>query len=149
MALRITTVADSISKLTVTGLTILDLNEIKPATDTRGSWMVPLPPYIEDMEIQIDSTGAAAALMTVWYTLPYRVFYKRAGTGRSNKLENVSGKVALLGLIVDAILAIVTITGCEDMKPLNPTNMDAALEDPAGNLWEGFDIGFRVMEFVN
>lgn len=148
MSLQLSTVADSISKLSVTGLTILDIDEIPTTADQRASYLMPLPAYITDMEMERDSYGAGDAKMTVTYTLNYRLLYQPAGAGRSNTIDQVSGLVGMVGKIWDAVLAINTLTGAVDIYPQGINNM-GLVNDPSDVNWFGADIALRVIEFVN
>lgn len=147
MALRISTVADSISNLSVAGLTICDIDQVKVNADNRISSLVPNDEYITDVLQEINSFGGGSALMTLSYNLNYRLFYKPVGTGRSMTLEQISGLVALIGLIWDAFLAIGVLSGCEDITIANISAFGVVL-DPADNPWWGCILGFRVKEFV-
>ena len=149
MTLRIATVADSISKLSVSGLTICDIDQIKAQADKRGSWLFPLGGFLSSPVHTRDSFGGSSAKMTLSYTFNYRLLYKPVGTGRTMTLEQIAGLVAMVGLIWDAILAIDTITGCEDITIESLDSADGSVEDPSGNLWWGYDMGFRITEFVN
>jgi len=149
MALAISTVADSISKLSVTGLTIKDINEIPAGTDSRGKTLIPKPNFMTDFSMERDSFGGGStAKMTVNYTLNYRMLYKPVGAGRQNVLEYYDDLTSMIGLVLDAVLAIDTLTGTVDIVPLSVTNM-GLVNDPADQAWYGCDFAFRVMEFVN
>jgi hypothetical protein len=147
MTLRIATVADSIAGLSVAGLTICDVNEIKAVEDKRRSAMIPNAEYITDVTAEVNSFGAELGKMKLWYTLNYRLLYKPAGTGRVMTLEQFSGLVSMVGLIWDAFLAIGVIAGCEDLQITNIGNFGQVL-DPGDNPWWGCDLSFRAMEFV-
>jgi hypothetical protein len=148
MALRIATVADSIAGLTVTGLVLKDLDQVKAKMDTRQAALMPLPDFVTGFEMVRDSYGGANAKMTVSYTLNYRLFFKPAGTGRTMILEQLPGLVAMIAAIWDAVLAISTIAGCEDIIPLDVSTI-GVVNDPGDNAWWGCDMAFRVKEFVN
>lgn len=148
MSLQIATIANSISRLSVSGLTLLDVDEIPPVVDPRVSTLLPLPNYITDFEMVRDSFGSSDAKMTVVYTLNYRLFYKPVGTGRITTIEGVSGLVEMVGLVLDAVLAIDTLDGAVDITPQDVTNM-GIVNDPSDNQWHGCDIALRVTEFVN
>jgi hypothetical protein len=70
------------------------------------------------------------------------------GAGRANVLEYYDDLTAMIGLVLDAVLAIDTLTGLVDIMPLSVTNM-GLVNDPADQAWYGCDFAFRVMEFVN
>ncbi len=147
MALRISTVADSISNLSVANLTIRDIDQSKVNPEKRLSVLVPNDEYITDVVAERESTGGALALMTMSYTLNYRLLYKPMGTGRSMTLEQFSGLVSMIGLIWDAFLAIGVIAGCEDMMISNISSF-GPIEAPNGDPWWGCILGFQVKEFV-
>lgn len=149
MALSLTTITNSISRLSVPGLTILDVDEIPAVVDMRTSCMMPLPDFLTDFEMTRDSYGGGStADMTVGYTLHYRLFYRPVGTGRIVTIEAAAGLLEMVGKILDAVLAIDTIDGVEDITPQDVTNM-GIVNDPSDNQWHGCDFSFRVMEFVN
>jgi hypothetical protein len=147
MALALATVADSISKLSVSGLTIRDINEIPVVADTRISQLIPGADYVTDIAVEVNSWGGAAAKLTVTYTLNYRLLYKELGTGRTMTLEQISGLVSLIALVWDAVMAIDTIDGAVDVSVQSISNF-GVVNDPSDNGWWGADLGFRVKEFV-
>ena len=149
MALAIATVADSISKISVSGLVIKDIDQIPAGVDGRQPTMIPLPDYLTDFNMERDSFGGGStALMTVTYRLNYRLCYKPAGSGRSNALDWFDNMVAMVGLILDAVLAIEVMTGTIDIVPVNVFNV-GLVNDPADNAFYGADLSFQVKEFVN
>ena len=149
MAIQIAAVANSIQALTVTGLTIYDVDNIPAAVDVRQTAaLVPLPDYIMDMEVVRDSFGADLAKMTLTYTLHYRLFYKLAGAGRSGVIEYYDGMVDMIAAIWDEILGINTFTGGVDMSPAGVSGIGVVM-DAAQNEFLGGDLAFAVTEFVN
>lgn len=149
MAIALATVANSIQGLTVTGLTIYDVDNIPAAVDTREkAALVPLPDYITGMSVVRDSYGAAAAKMTITYTLNYRLFFKNAGAGRAGVIEYYDGMIDMVAAIWDAILAIATITGAIDVMPTGVAGIGVVM-DAASNSFLGCDLAFQVQEFIN
>jgi hypothetical protein len=149
MSLAITTITDSISKLSVSGLVIKDIDEIPVGVDARQPTLIPLPDFVTNFVMIRDSFGGGTtAKMTVSYTLGYRLLYKPVGAGR--ELEYYDNLVSMAGLIMDAILAIDTLTGLVDIEPeANGIINMGVVNDPAGNAFLGCDIRMRVKEFVN
>ena len=148
MALAFDTVANSIAALSVTGLTIKDIDEIPPKVDIRAPTLIPLPDYVTDFDVDLDSFGGGStAKMTVTYTLGYRMCYKPAGSGRDD-LEYYDDMIKLVADFLDAVLAIETLTGAIDIMPLEVVNM-GLVNDPADNSYVGCDIRLMVQEFVN
>ena len=147
MALAIATVVDAISNLSVSGLTIKDMDQIPGAVDPRAPTLLPLPNFMSDWDFNRDSFGGGSiAKMDVHYVLNYRLCYKPIAAGR--QIEWFDNMVAMVGLIMDAVMAIDTMSGTVDIIPLGITNM-GIVNDPADNAFFGCDISFRVMEFVN
>lgn len=148
MALALTTVPDSIAGLSVSGLVIKDINEIPAAVDPRQPTLLPLPDYLTGFSVVRDSFGDGAAKMTVTYNVNYRLCYAPLGDGRTATLEQQSGLVAMVGLILDAVLAVTTLNGLIDILPAQVVGM-GAVNDPSDRPFWGCDISFQVMEFVN
>jgi hypothetical protein len=149
MAIQIAAVANSIQGLTVTGLTIFDVDNIPAAVDVRQyAALVPLPDYITGMEVIRDSYGTAGAKMTITYTLNYRLFYSLAGAGRAGVIEYYDGMVDMIAAIWDAILAINTLTGALTVDPVGVSGIGVVM-DAANNSFLGCDLSFLVTEFVN
>ena len=149
MALATATIANSIAALSVTGVTIKDIDEIPVGVDSRQPTIIPLSDYMTNFDVEIDSTGpGSTAKMTVYYTINYRLCYKPADAGRSDTIEYYSNMIGAATAFLDAVLAADTLTGSIDVKPEEVTNM-GVVEDPTANSFQGCDIALRVMEFVN
>ena len=89
------------------------------------------------------------AAFNVTYTLTYRLYHSKVGTGRSGLFDTFSGMVGKVGLFLDAIIANDTISGAVDIIP-NSINNFGPVADPAGkSVFHGCDIGIQVTEFVN
>ena len=102
MAIGIATIANAIAALSVTGLSIKDIDEIPPQADQSISTLIPLPDYMTDFEVEIDSFGGGStAKMTVWYTLGYRLLYKPVGAGLD--LEYYDNMIALAAALFGAL----------------------------------------------
>ena len=71
-----------------------------------------------------------------------------SGSGEAETIEYYDNMVAMVAAILDAVLAIETITGCEGIMPIGVVNM-GLVNDPADNSYIGCDIFLRVQEFVN
>jgi len=148
MALALTTIASSIAALSVSGLTIRDIDDIPPAGGVRsGPELIALPNYVTNFTVEFDSFGSGAtAKMTVTYELNYRLLYAPAGSAQA--LSLFGDMVAMVGLIWDAVLAVVTISGAIDIMPAGIINM-GLVNDPAEGSFYGCDLAFQVKEFVN
>ena len=147
MALALITLCDSISDLNVSGVTILDLDQI-PLGDLRGPMMFPEPlGFVKNFSMVRDSFGGGTtAKMTVEYDLTYTFLHSRVGTTRA--LETYPAMVDKAYEILDAILAIETITGAIDLTPADVVEF-GPVPDPSGNMYHGCRIILHVKEFVN
>ena len=126
MALKITTIADSIAGLSVSGVTLYDIDEIPTAIISRDvPAIIPRPDdYITD--------------------------HSKLGTGRRSLFDTYSGMVTKIGLFLDALIAADAVSGSLDSRPISISNV-GAVPSPAeeGVAFHGCDIGVRITEFVN
>ena len=149
MAINPVGVADSISKLSVTDVTIWDLDQMKNEVQGRDCTVVmPAPIWFafDDTERVNLGTGTSAR----WdfaYILSYRLFYKEVGTER-NLGHLIPGLATKTFAFIDAIFANDSITGAIDME-LASTPIFGVVEDPTGKAFWGADIDIRVLEFIN
>jgi len=152
MTLNLRNVADAFAALSVSGLTIKELDGIPSEVGVRSSLLIPLPNYLTDGEVERDSFGASKAAMTVSYTINYRLCYQPVGTTRVMTLDVFQGLVQMVGLIWDAVLAIDVFIAAHsevvDIIPVSISNM-GIVNDPADMPFYGCDLAFRVQEFVN
>lgn len=146
--LNILTVADSISKLVVSGLTIKDADEIPAALEGRDCPVMFLDPDnpISFDPVDVISFGGLSAKMDAHYTLNYILVYSLAGAGRTNKLEKFAGMLGLAADVVEAIMGASAITGA--------VNWNASIGNAAVLTWgdKSFDsisISISITEFVN
>lgn len=147
MALKINTVADSISKLVVTGLSIKDIDEIPGKLEGRDCPFLTLDP---DSPVTFDSLdfvtmGGANAKKDAHYTLNYLLVYGQAGKGRTNKLESISGMISLAQRIVEAIIGATAIDGAVDW---NASIGYTAVINWGGVSFDSIGIHVPITEFV-
>lgn len=149
MSLSAVTIANSIAGITVSGVTMRDLDEIPQGALARDCPMVyPKPDgFLSGLSVNRDSFGAAAAKMTANYTLTYVFLHSPVGSGRG--LFDIYEDMVTKGLsVIDAILATATLAGAVDvqigdMLDFGPVN------DPAGNTFHGCLIALNCSEFIN
>ena len=149
MSINAVTVADSISKLSVSGVGLKDLDEIPNGVLSRDCPLIlPAPDFIQVASIERDTFGSGSgAKWTFDYTLNYRLFYKEAGTGRT--LGSIyPALVAKAMLFVDAIIANDALTGALDANFGGLTGF-GIVPDPTDKLFWGCDIQIAITEFVN
>ena len=148
MSISTVTVADSISKLTVSGVTIKDLDEIQDKVLARDCPLVlPAPDFMQVAEATRESVGTgAAAKWNFNYTLNYRLFYKPVGSERGLR-DIYPTLVAKVLLFVEAVIAD-ELTGAVDVTFGGITGF-GVVPDPSENLFWGCDIQINVLEFIN
>jgi len=148
MALALTTLTDSISGLTVSGLTILDIDQIPEAAERDVPCLYPEGiDFITNMVTERAAFGTGSTgKWNVEYDLNYTLLYAPAGSGRG--MEQFSGMMAKAFAVVDAILAIATITGAVTLT-FNGISVGPIVSDPAGNQFWGARLTFHALEFVN
>jgi hypothetical protein len=141
------TVADSISKLVVTGITIKDIDEIPDNAAMLCPILIPQPNgYISDISVEFQSFGSnTGAKIDMDYTLNYVYLHCQAGLGLGT-FSIYSGLITKLAAIIVAILSNDAITGLVDMQLQNIGNI-GVIDDPAGNQYWGVLLSFRVKEF--
>lgn len=149
MGLDISTVADSIASLSVTGVDIKDLDEMKDEVYNRDCPLVmPAPNYITNLRPERDSLGSGSGTQwNVRYTLNYRFFHSRAGTerGLAGVYKDLTDKVVAF---VDSIFANDNITGAIDIQN-SQISIFGVVDGPSGNQFYGCDISLDVLEFIN
>lgn len=145
MALALTTITNSIAALTVTGLTIYDIDEIPEAALRDVPCMYPEPvEFLTNFEAEMASFQGCK--WNVGYDMTYTLLYAPVGSGRG--MELFSSTVALAFLVVDAVTAIQSVTGAVTLKFVS-ISTPGPITDPAGNSYFGVRITFRALEFVN
>jgi hypothetical protein len=147
MGLHLATVADSIAGLTVSGVTIKDIDQIPPDVTRLTPILFPEPlNYVTNFSMSRDSTGTDTdARKTAVYDLNYTFCFSPVGSDRPLALYNEM--VAKVVLIVNDILENSTITGCVDIELQNIPAF-GPVPDPAGNMYDGCRLAFTVTDFL-
>ncbi len=146
MAIGWRTVMSSIAALSVSGVTIKDVDEVPEDVTGLGSIFMPLAAFITDFRVEPQSYGGGeSALMDIYYTLNYRFYLAPVAAGRGflSVLDLLVDKLALL---LDALIAIGVITGAEGIRPVAISNYGTVF-DPSDNQFWGCDIAIEILEF--
>ena len=149
MSIKLSTIADSITNIVVSGLTIKDINQIPTSVIQRDCpLMIPSPEdYVSNFTVQVDSFGTGSQRkMTLTYQLNYILVFAEVGIGRTNVLDAYSGMLTKACAFLDAFYALDNLTGAVDF--------DAELGNPSiteisGKSFHSIDIRLIVKEFVN
>jgi len=148
IAIKLATVADSISKLSLTGVTIKDLDEIPTEILGRDVPMIiPVPNgFVTGMTPERVTLGSgASAKWDVKYQLNYRLLHSEIGTGRTSIFDTYAAMVTKAVAFVDLIMTNDAITGAVDIEVSNITDFGPVV-DPTGKAFHGCDFIFDVLE---
>jgi hypothetical protein len=148
IAVSFSTVADSISKLTVTGVTMKDIDEIPPSGNMLTPIMFPNPDsFITNLSVtRMSLGGGGAAALDMTYVMNYVFLQSRAGAGIS-PFDAYSKVITNLAVILVAMLTNDNITGPVDFE-VNDIGNIGVIEDPAGKQFWGVLLSFKVTEHV-
>ena len=141
------TIAASIAALSVTGLTIKDLDAIPQQVQARDCpIMFPDPTkFFSNLVVTVDTFGSNSARKTINYTLSYVLLYAEAGEERG--LYKVYQPLVQMALsVIDALLINDALNGCIDIQPQD-VPIFGTLTDPSGKAFYGATYSFRVVEF--
>ena len=149
MALNPVTVANSIAAISVTGLTIKDIDEIPENITQRDCpILIPAPQFVTNFRHARNSFGTGStAKQSAQYTLNYRLFYQELGASRGLR-DAYSGMVEMVGLIWDALISNSELTGAVDVIP-RPISGFGVVASPNDKGFYGCDFSVDIMEFVN
>ncbi len=150
MALSFQTISNTIAALSVSGVTLKDIDEV-PTSGDRVPIIIPLPNFITNFSLDDMTLGAPSVReMTVSYTLNYRLLFKEAGAGRSNTIEALNGLTEKIGLFLDAVLAMDDTTGVEDLVPSSNAVSNMGLVNAPDDVeYYGCDFHLDIIEHVN
>ena len=143
MAVKISTAANLISKLAITGLKIRDLDEIKELMQISDMpCLMPHPRnfFSNFVTVPQNSTNAYA---NETYTLHYRLYFK-AITGSVKFFGPYADLVAMTEKILNKFISSDSLSGAIYVKPR--IEFLGGVEDHAGNIYHGGDIAFDIME---
>lgn len=141
------TVAASIAALSISGVRVFDIDQIPEDCRMQVPALIPRPDgYITDLSPTVQSFGSGGtAKLDLSYTLTYR--YLHAPLGTAQLFSTYSGMIAKLALILETIFANDVVSGAVDLQTVALSDV-GPVEDPAGNMYHGADISFRVLEFA-
>jgi len=150
MALAFATITNSIAAISVSGVTIKDIDEIPESVAVRDCpIMYPEPDgFISGLTYTRDSTGpGSTALATVNYNMTYAYLHTSVGSGRG-LFDVYDAMLTKVGLIIDAIIISDGITGVVDLT-IQDVSQFGAVPDPSGNMFIGTRLVFQIVEFIN
>lgn len=143
------TVMNSIAALTVSGVTIKDVDEIPERVNARDCPILfPWPAgLITNLAVERVSFGSATqARKTNTYNITYRYLHSPMEMERG-LFVTMPALVANLDLILSAIVDNDVLTGLLDLDPSGGISI-GPIQDAAGNTFHGAELTFAVMNFV-
>jgi hypothetical protein len=149
ISVSLATVADSISKLSISGVNVKDINEIPEDASKVTPVLYPKPNgFVSAIKFsRATMGGGGTAKMDLEYTLTYRYLHAPVG-GSLGLFSTYQGLITNLCAIVVSIMGNDNITGVVDMQ-LESVSDIGPLSDPAGStMYHGVDISLRVLEFT-
>lgn len=142
---QIATVADSISKLSISGVTIKDIDQLSASWKSLPNVLYPRPKdFITGTSLMpVELTKSKYDLR---YTLNYRFLNVQLGND-AVLLVTYPTLIAKIVLIINAIITNHNLTGAVDVSFGGITAI-GALSDPAGNAYHGADFAINVLEYL-
>jgi hypothetical protein len=143
----VNTVASSIAALSVSGVTIKDIDKIPDSAKLLCPVLIPQPnDYMSNTLMSFESFGSnGTAKMDLEYDLNYVYLHCEAGSG-VNAFAPFSSLMTKLAAILVVIFSNDAITGLVDMK-LNSVSNVGIINDPAGNSYWGVLVSLHVKEY--
>ena len=143
--IQIATIADSISKLSISGITIKDINELSASWKSLPNVLYPRPNNF------ITNVALTAAVMSkqrydLHYVLNYRFLNVQVGSD-AVMFATYPELIAKVILIANAIITNHNLTGAIDVSFGGITDI-GALPDPVGNVFHGCDFQINVLEYL-
>jgi len=140
----ILTVADSISKLSISGVVIKDADQLTDALGLEFAVLSPRPDqFITGLSIR--PAEISERNMDVRYTLNYTYFHCKIGTG--NLFANYSNMLTNLALIIKALADDATLAGSINSGNIRISQI-GPVQDPSGNYYHGCGVSIDVLQFL-
>jgi hypothetical protein len=151
MGLSASTVAASIAALSISGVSIADLDEVSDTVDPRACPRLEpslvAPDFWTDYSQSEDAFGSGTdSLKTITYLLNYKYYHAPVGEGRFLR-AHFQAMVEKVEAIFDVLHANDSITGAIDLRPAALPSLGGGVFDPAGRQFHGCVITLRVTEF--
>ena len=145
---QLVTIADAISGLSISGVTVKDIDTVPENAIDYCPVLFPVPDnFITDMQFErVSFGGDSVAAMNVSYTMHYR--YLHAPIGSGSVLQNYKGIIEKLELILEAIMGNSSPTGAVNMTLLNVSDLGPVSDVAGQTMFHGVDIALRVEEFA-
>jgi len=139
-------VATSIAGLSISGVTMRDINQIPMDAEMAGPTFYPRPQdFITDVAFTRMSTGGHGSMkLDMGYTLHYMYLHAPVGGGVAT-LAVYQGLIQNIATILEVLLTNDDISGAVDMTVESISNV-GPVGDPSGNAYHGVEIALRILE---
>lgn len=143
----ISTVADSIAALSISDVTIKDIDQIPDTAWMLCPIIIPNPSnFVTDLSVSFETFGSnGGAKINTNYTLNYMFLFCEASSGLG-AFAAYSGMISKLQSILVAINSNDAITGAVDVK-INSISNIGVITDPAGKDFFGLEFSLKVLEY--
>ena len=143
----IATVADSISGLSISGVTIKDIDQIPETARMLTPLLIPQPAnFVTDVSVTFQTYGSnGGAKINTNYNLNYVFLFCEVSSGMG-AFAAFSGLISKLSSILVAINSNDAITGAVDVKISSIGNI-GVITDPAGVEFWGFEFSLKILEY--
>ena len=147
LELSINTVTNSIAALSITGVTIRDVDEMPESVNARECPILYPEPdrFVRNMTVEPAAFGSGTGILVdAEYDLVYTFLYKKVGAGRG-LYSLYPSMLTLTQLIVNKIIVSDIITGCTELTFAGFENF-GHLIDPSSQWFLGTQIILHVKE---
>jgi hypothetical protein len=147
-ATALVTIADSIAGISISGVTVKDIDGIPDRAELTTPIMFPQPNgYVSGLAAERTTFGINGAGKTdLTYSLNYVYLHCKDGSGLGT-FAIYSGLITKLAAIITAILSNDTITGAADVNIGNIGDI-GIIDDPAGHKYWGVLFSLEVTEYI-
>lgn len=146
VTINLPTIAEQISRLSVEGVTILDIDAITTQYILAPYTLAPRPDgWFSNLSVTVDTFGTLGTeKLTMTYNLTYRYFH--TALGNQLNFASYSHMIDNIVNIAEVILTNDTVTGAIDLRLAGISDI-GPVSDPAGNQYHGCDFTLLVTEY--
>ena len=151
MGLQLTAICNSIAGLSVTGVTLRDLDEIPEAVDPADCPILfPEPDgFLSNIGVvPVSLSTGESRQADVTYNLRYTFLHSVAGEG-AGLFDVFPDMIAKVVLILNEVLTNDTITGLQDFQVVEITNFGPVSDPAASRTFHGTQFVFSILEFLD
>jgi hypothetical protein len=144
-AINFVTVADSISKMSISGVTVKDIDQITASRMGQAAMLAPRPDnFVTNIQVARDElTGQK---LTLKYTLNYT--YYHCPVGSTLNFADYANLITNVAAILAVMVAPTPLAGSLDTEAPTVFEIGPVL-DPAGNAFHGCQISLTISQFIN